>query len=50
MGAAVKVAVAETLAFMVTLQPAVPEQAPLQPAKLEPAAAAAVRVTAVPEL
>jgi hypothetical protein len=31
-----------------TVQPAVPEQAPLQPVKREPAAAVAVRVTPVP--
>jgi len=35
---------------MVTEQDAVPVQAPLQPVKDEPVAAAAVRVTTVPEL
>jgi hypothetical protein len=45
---AVKVAVTALAAFMVTEQPAVPEQAPLQPAKVEPGAGAAVRVTEVP--
>ena len=37
-------------AFMVTWHVPVPEQAPLQPVKVDPVAAAAVRVTAVPEL
>ena len=36
------------LAFMVTVHDPVPEQAPLQPAKLEPAAGVAVSVTGVP--
>ena len=35
-------------ALMVTLQVPVPVQAPLQPVKVEPAVAAAVRVTLVP--
>jgi hypothetical protein len=35
---------------MVTLQVPVPVQAPLQPVKVEPVEAAAVRVTAVPLL
>src|SRR5215211_4640160 len=35
-------------AFMVSWQEPVPEQAPLQPAKVEPAAGLALRVTAVP--
>lgn len=43
-----KVAVQDLLAFMVTPEFAeVPEQSPLQPAKVEPDAAAAVKVTAV---
>jgi hypothetical protein len=45
-GVAVKVAVTEAAA--VTAHVPVPEHAPLQPAKVEPAAGAAVRVTAVP--
>jgi hypothetical protein len=45
-GVAVKVAVTEAAAF--TAHVPVPEHAPLQPAKVEPAAGAAVRVTAVP--
>ena len=46
-GVAVKVAVTEVAAFTVTAHVPVPEHAPLQPAKVEPAAGAAVRVTAV---
>ena len=42
------VAVTVVAALTVTAQVPVPEQAPLQPAKLEPAAAAALSVTAVP--
>jgi hypothetical protein len=42
------VAVTALAAFMVTEQPAEPEQAPLQPAKVEPRAGVAVRVTTVP--
>ena len=34
--------------FMITLHVPIPEQAPLHPAKVEPAAAVAVSVTAVP--
>ncbi len=41
-------AVTEVAALTVTVQVPVPEQAPLQPAKVEPAAGVAVRVTAVP--
>jgi len=44
-----KVAVTEVAALTVTVQVAVPEQPPpLQPVKVEPAAGAAVKVTAVP--
>ena len=43
-----KVAVTLCACDMLTEQVPVPEQAPLQPAKVEPLAAAAVRVTAVP--
>jgi len=44
-----KVAVTDVAALTVTVQVAVPEQPPpLQPAKVEPAAGAAVKVTAVP--
>src|SRR6185295_10675716 len=44
----VKVAVTAVGAFMVTWHEPVPEQAPLQPEKTEPAALDAVRVTTVP--
>jgi hypothetical protein len=44
-GARLNVAVTEVAAFTVTAQLAVPEQAPLQPAKVEPAAGAAVSVS-----
>ncbi len=47
-GVALKVAVTETSAFNVTEHVPVPAQAPLQPANVEPAAGAAVMVTAVP--
>src|SRR6266511_1974950 len=43
-----KVAVAAWLALMVSVHVPVPEQSPLQPAKLEPEAAVAVRMTEVP--
>ena len=42
------VAITNLAAVMVTEQVPVPTQAPLQPAKVEPAAAAAVRATTVP--
>lgn len=45
-----KVAVTEVLAFKVTVQVFVPVQPPDHPAKLEPVAGVAVRVTAVPAL
>jgi hypothetical protein len=44
------VAVTLRAAVMLTVQVPVPVQAPLQPEKVEPVAAAAVRVTEVPEL
>ena len=43
----VNAAVTDFAAVMVTVQVPVPVQAPLQPAKVEPVAAAAVKVTAV---
>jgi hypothetical protein len=43
-----KVAITEAAAESVTVHAAVPVQAPVHPAKEEPAAAVAVRVTAVP--
>ena len=46
--AAVKVAVTDLAADMVTEQVPVPVQLPLQPAKVEPVAGAAVKVTTVP--
>jgi hypothetical protein len=49
-GATLNVAVAELAAFIVTTQLPVPVQAPLQPAKVDPAAAVAVSVTEVPLL
>ena len=49
-GFRVKVAVTDFAALMVTWQAPVPVQAPLQPVKVDPALAALVRVTTVPEL
>jgi hypothetical protein len=50
-GEAVKLAVTVVAAFMVTLHVPVPEHpAPLQPLKVDPPVAAAVRVTTVPLL
>ena len=49
-GATAKDAVTPWAEFIVTEQLPVPLQAPLQPAKVEPEAAAAVNVTLVPEL
>jgi hypothetical protein len=43
-----KVAVTDSLEFMVTLQEPVPEQAPLQPVNVEPVAGTAVSSTTVP--
>jgi hypothetical protein len=45
---AVKVALTERVAVIETVQVPVPEQSPLHPAKVEPDAAVAVRVTVVP--
>jgi hypothetical protein len=45
---ALKVAVTVVAAFRVTMHVAVPEQGPDQPAKVEPAAGVAVRVTVEP--
>jgi hypothetical protein len=45
---AVKLAVTLREVLMLTVQVPVPVQAPLQPAKLEPLLATAVRVTLVP--
>ena len=47
-GKAVKVAVTALLAVMVMVQPPTPLQSPLQPLKLEPRSAVAVKVTTVP--
>src|SRR4030095_2026552 len=46
--AVAKIAVTARAALIVTLQAPVPVQAPLQPAKVEPVAGAAVRLTAAP--
>ena len=46
--AMLNVAVTAVAALTVTAQVPVPEHAPLQPAKMEPASAAALSVTAVP--
>src|SRR6267142_4045497 len=48
LGLTAKVAVTARAALMVRLQVPVPVQLPLQPEKVEPAAGAAVKVTAVP--
>src|SRR5262245_26963318 len=48
--AAAKPAATARAASIVTLHPPVPEHAPLQPAKVEPPAGVAVRLTTVPEL
>jgi hypothetical protein len=45
----VKVAVADSLEFMVMLQAPVPEQEPLQPVNVEFVPAVAVNETAVPD-
>ena len=47
-GGVVKAAVTDLLLSIVTVQPPVPEQAPDQPEKVEPAEGEAVRVTEVP--
>lgn len=47
---ALKFAVADLLEFIITAHEPVPEQAPDQPVKVEPADAEAVRVTEAPEL
>lgn len=44
------VAVTERAALIVTVHAPVPEQSPLQPVKLEPASAAAVSVTVLPDV
>jgi hypothetical protein len=48
-GIRLKVAVTAVVAFTGTMQLPVPEQAPLQPAKVEPAAGVAVSVSVVPD-
>src|SRR6267142_2525624 len=48
LGLTAKVAVTARAALMVTVQVPVPVQLPVQPVKVEPAAGAAVKVTAVP--
>ena len=50
LGAVLKVAVTDRAADMVTWQLPVPEQAPDQPANVEPDAAEAVNVTTVPDV
>ena len=47
-GSRLNVTLTVTAAFPVTVQAAVPEQAPLQPSNLEPEAAVALRVTSAP--
>ena len=48
MAGAVNIAMTFLAAFMFTVQVPVPEQSPLQPAKVEPAAGVAVSVTLPP--
>lgn len=48
-GCGLNVAVTALAEFKVTLHEPVPEQAPLQPLKIDPAAGEAARLTAVPD-